>query len=268
LSGRKKTLAARKFVGCLGSLVAIYALIASVSDNRAFSQSQDVIDQARSAYYSLTRKGFKGFTADVEPNWEVILAHTANPKNLNVFRAVRFSMVVDATGAVTVRHEVGAGAAKPELQPVVERIHNDVQRLVTGFLNTWKMFMMSSPFPETENQIKVENQGPQYRLSYATQSGGVVMMMTGDFLITEWNLSGPRAKRTFKPHFQKTVDGFLLTGYQEVFEPIGSGIRTTMDFNIEYQDVGGIKLPQKFRLRGMHGIEPVAAELVFRVNGG
>ena len=93
------------------------------------------------------------------------------------------------------------------------------------------------------------------------------MTMDGDFLITEWNLSGPRAMRKIKPHFQKTDDGFLLTGYQEFSEPIGAGNKTTLDFNVEYQDVSGLRLPHKVRFKGMHGIEPVAAELVFRVNG-
>lgn len=260
-------MAMRKLSRALGFLLTILALTVSVYADDQIAINQDVIGQARSAYYSLTRKGFKGFTATVEPNWEVILAHTATPKNLNVFRALRFSMVVDANGAVTVRHEVGANAAKPELQPVVEQIYYDVQRLVAGFFNTWRMFMVGSPFPETENPIKIENTVKQYRLFYTMQSGGVMIMMTGDFLITEWNVSDPRAKRTVKPHFQKTVDGFLLTGYQGVFEPIGDGIKTTLDFNIEYQDVSGIKFPHKVRLSGMHGSEPVEAELVFRVNG-
>jgi hypothetical protein len=261
----------RKLTRTLASLLTIFALTVSVSTgHQAINQNvirQDVIGQARSAYYSVTKKGFKGFTATLEPNWEVILAHTATPKNLKVFRAVRFSMVVDASGAVTVRHEVGANAAKPELQPVAEKIHNDVQRLVAGFFNTWRMFMVDSPFPETENQIKIENPGKQYRLFYTMPSGAMMILMTGDFLITEWNLSSPRVKRTVKPQFQKTVDGFLLTGYQGVVEPIGDGIKTTLDFNIEYQDVGGMKLPLKVRLSGMHGSEPVEAELVFRVNG-
>jgi hypothetical protein len=256
----------RKLARALSSLLTILALTVSVYAGDQVATNQNVIGQARSAYYSLTRKGFKGFTATVEPNWEVILAHTATPENLKLFRAVRFSMAVDANGAITVRHEAGANAAKPEFQPVVNKIHYDVERLLTGFFNTWRMFMVGSPFPESENQIKIENPGKQYRLFHSMQSGEVMIMMTGDFLITEWNLSGPRAKRTVKPHFQKTADGFLLTSYQGVFEPIGDGIKTTLDFNIEYQDISGIKLPHRVRLSGTHGSEPVEAELVFRVN--
>jgi hypothetical protein len=250
--------------------LALVALTVSVCANGQVATHDDVPDvlgRARSSYYNLTRKGFKGFTATVEPNWEIILASSATSENLKVFRDVKFSMVVDGNGVVTVRHELGPNAAKPNLEPIVQKIHYDTERLIVGFFNTWRTFMVSSPFPETENPIKLENPDNQYRLVYNRQAGEVVIMMTRDFLITDWSLSGPAAKRTVKPHFEKTADGFLLTSYQGLFEPVGAGIKTTLDFTIEYQDVSGLKLPHKVQLKGMHGSEPVEAELVFTVKG-
>lgn len=223
---------------------------------------QEVVTRARNAYYSLARKGFKGFSATIEPNWEVILAQTATSSTLKTFRAVRFSMVVAESGAVTVTHEVGANAASAE---VVDRIHADVQRIVAGFFNMWRAFVVSSPFPETENKIRIEDAGKQYRLFYTTQPSDVTITTTKEFLITEINISAPTFKRTVRPQFQKTADGFLLTGYTQVSEPISGGVKTTLEFHVEYQDLNGLKVPQKVRLRGMYGAEPVEAELVFIV---
>ena len=246
------------------ALVTILALTVSAHPRQQSATNQEVLTRARAAYYSLAKKGFKGFTASVEPNWEVILGNTATPASLKVFRAVQFSMVVDANGTVTaVTHEAGANAAKPELQPTVNRIHSDVQRLVAGFFNTWRIFTVNSPFPETE--IQIENPGKHYNFSYTTPNGKVTATMMDDFSITEWQLAGPTVKRTVKPQFQKTADGFLLTAYQALFEPVGEGIRTKLDFQIEYQELSGMKVPFKVRLSGMHGSEPVEAELVFRV---
>lgn len=241
-------------------LVLVLVLIVPASRGQQSSTNPTVISRARTTHYSLARKGFKGYTATIEPNWEVILAQTATSESLKVFRAVRFSMVVDGSGAVTVSHEVGANAPNAEL---VNRIRYDVQRLVTGFFNTWRIFVVSSPFPEPEQQIKLENSRKQHRASYTTQSGEVTIIMAADFSITEWNFSGPTVKRTIKPQFQKTADGLLLTDYKQLFEPIGNGIKTTLDFHIQYQDLNGMKVPQKVRLSGMHGSEPVEAELTF-----
>jgi hypothetical protein len=256
-----------KLSRAIGFPLTILALTASVYPHGQTPANKDVVNEARTAYYSLARKGFKGFTATIEPNWEVILARTATPATLKVFRAVQFSMAVDENGAVTVTHEAGADAAKPDLQPTVNRIHYDIQRLVTGFFNTWRIFAVGSAFSETAGNVKIENSGKQYRVSYQTQSGDVTIAMTNDLVITEWNLSGPTSKRTVKPKFQKTVDGLLLTGYHGVFEPVGNGIKTTLDFQIEYQDAGGMKVPRKLRLNGMHGSEPVEAEIVFTIKG-
>jgi hypothetical protein len=257
----------RKLLRALAFLLTILTVTIPVDAGDQVATHQDVVAKARSSYYSLTKKGFKDFTGTIEPNWKVILADTANRENLKIFRSIRFSIVVNAEGVVTVSYEVGADAAKPALQPFVKRIHSDLQRLVAGFFNTWRMFTLSSPFPTKENLIKVENLSNQYRFTGNMSSGVVVISMTGDFAITEWNLSGPTAKRMIKPRFEKTGAGFLLTGYESFFDPIGEGIGTELNFDIEYQDVNGFKIPHKVRLSGVHGTEPVESELVFRVNG-
>jgi len=250
-----------KLTRALGALLIVQSFAVSLYPRAQTATNQNVLTQAKSAYYSLAKKGFKGFAATIEPNWEVVLAETATPANLKIFRDVRFSIVVDANGAATVTHEVGPNASKPELQPTVNQIHNHVQSLVTGFFNTWRSFAVGSPFPETENQIKTA--GKEYIAFYTSQSAEVTVTMAADFSIKELIVATPVRKQTVKPQFQKTADGFLLTNYKHIFEPVGEGIKTTLDFHIDYQDVDGMKLPQKVRINGIRGSEPVAAELVF-----
>ena len=156
-------------------LLIVMVLTAFAYPRQQPAPDQELITRARNAYYSLARKGFKGFSATIEPNWEVILAQTATSSNLKTFRAVRFSMVVAESGAVTVTHEVGANAASAE---VVDRIHADVQRIVAGFFNTWRAFVVSSPLPETEN-LKIEDAGKQYRLVYTTPPSGGTITLQG-----------------------------------------------------------------------------------------
>ena len=253
----------QKFISALGLLITICLSSASVRGQSAFKPgSEDVIGRARDAYYNLTRSGFRGFKATIEPNWKVILAHTATSKNLKVFRAVQFSMIAEADGAVTVHYEI-ADSEKRRLEPTIKQIHTNMQGLVGGFFNTWRMFMVSSPFGAADSEIKIEDHPNGYRLSYSTQPADVLLTMTTDFVTTEWKLTAPMAVRTVKPRFQKTAEGLLLTGYDGDFQPIGPGIRTTLNFSIEYQNVSGMKLPHKVRINGTHGTEAVTAELTF-----
>ena len=235
-------------------ILSINLLASSTLGQTTTVNDSKVITDARAAYYNLTRQGFNGCHATIEPNWKVILGDTATTENLKIFRSQRFSMGVDARGAVTVNREFG-------LAPSVREIHEHLRNLVTSFFRTWAFFMISSPFPEL--QITIENLNKEYRLFYAVQPTGVTLFMTRDFLITEAQLSDSSATRIIKPVFQKTPQGFLLRGYHTSFELLGRGNRTTIDTTIEYDDIHGIKLPGKIHVQGMYGGEPVEAELKF-----
>lgn len=252
----------RKLTRGLSSLVTICALNFSVITHSAQSGGQDVIGQARGTYYNLKSQGFYGLKANIEPNWEVTLGPTASKENLKIFRAVRFTMTADSNLAVTVSHEV-VDTEKARVEPYIRQIHENVRRLVAAFFGTWARFMVNSPFPQDKTQIRIDNSGREYFLFYTADSADVMLTMTKDLLITEWKFTGATAKRTIKPLFEKTDEGLVLIGYKTIFEPVGEGIKTTLDFTVEYHEVGGIKLPDKIEIRGLHGSEPVAAELSF-----
>lgn len=211
------------------AFVAIFALAIVASAQSVSADKQDVTGRGQGAYYNLRKQGFNGFKSTIDPNWEVILGPTATADNLKVFRAFRFSMTVDANGNAAVTYEL-VNPDKIPLEPYVNQIHGNVNRLVTSFFRTWAMFVVS-PLPATD--------------------------------LTEWKLAGPSGTQTIKPQFQKADAGLLLSSYHTNFEPIAQGIKTDLDVQIEYQEFSGMKLPHKIRIKGVHGGEPIEAELEF-----
>lgn len=235
--------------------VVLFVLTPSILGQTTETRDERFIADARSAYYNLARQGFAGFHASIEPDWKVILADSATKDNLKVFRSLRFSMVVDASGAVTVNHEFG------DEKPFVKEIHGHLQRLLSSFFGTWAFFMISSPFSGSEVRIeRIEN---GYNVSYRMQSTEVTLSMSSDFLITEARLFDSTSRRTVRPVFQKTPTGFVLLSYHIVFEPLSQGNKTTIETTIDYRDLGGMRLPNKIHIKGMYGGEPVEAELKF-----
>jgi hypothetical protein len=251
-----------KLLCLLASLLTIVALALPTSADAPAGNCNETISQARGAYYNLRQHGFGGFKATIEPNWEVTLGPTSTPESLKLFHAIHFSMASDANGAVTVTHEIG-GADKARVEPYVTEIHDNVQRLVAGFFGIWSRFMVNSPFPVNDAELKFDNARKECRFSFTAESTDIALALTSDLLISEWSLTSPGAKRTINPRFQKTAGGLLLNGYNSLFVPVGEGIRTELEITIEHQDVEGLKLPYKVKLRGTHGREPVAAELTF-----
>jgi hypothetical protein len=224
------------------------------------ASNKKLVTDARAAYYSLVRHNFGGFSANIEPDWKTILADTATSENLKVFRSQHFSMTVDANGVVSVNREFDE-APRAKSAAYIKQIHENVQRLLSGFFGTWSFFMIRSPFPDPP--FKVESRRQQSRISYSVLSTEVELITTSDFLITASRLSDVRVTRTIKPTFQKTSEGFLLLSYQTAFEPVGPGKKTTTETSIEYIDVSGMKLPVKIHIKGLYGAEPFEAELKF-----
>ena len=211
------------------AFAAISALAIVASAQSVSADKQEEMGRGQGAYYNLTKQGFNGFKSTIDPNWEVILGPTATADNLKIFRALRFSMTVDANGNATVSYEV-VNPDKIRLEPYVNQIHGHVNRLVTSFFRTWAMFVISPP--ETDQ--------------------------------TEWKLAGTSGTQTIKPQFKQTAAGLLLTNYHTNFEPSTTlGIKTDLDVQIEYQELSGLKLPHKIQIKGIHGSEPVEADLEF-----
>ena len=249
-----------KLIGPLALLVTIGPVSAPMSGQSGGAETRDVVGSARRAYYSLNGHSFNGFHAAIEPDWKVILGPTATPENLKVFRALHFSVIVDASGAAIVNHEFPT-TQQNKLAPYLKQIHYDIQRLVSSFFGTWALFMISSPFPES--QIKIDSAGNEYRLLYNVQSAEVVLAMSREFVIREMRVTDPKSKRTINPVFRKTAEGFVLSGYHTVFEPVGEGSRSTTDITVAYRDVGGLKLPNKIHITGVYDGEPIEAALRF-----
>ena len=249
-----------KRIAALVSILLFHLVSSSAAGQTTDSGNKKLIADARTAYYSLTRHNFNGYTATLRPNWKVILAETATPENLKVFRSQHFSMTVDRIGSVSVNREFDV-VQRASTATYVKQIHENVQRLLSSFFGTWSFFMISSAFPEV--RMNIENLGQEYQISYTVQSTDVKLKLTTDFLITEGRFFDGKVKRTIKPIFQKTPEGFLLTGYHIVFEPVGRGNKTTIETRIEYDEIVGLKLPGKIHIKGIYGAEPIEAELKF-----
>jgi hypothetical protein len=249
-----------KTTAALLTVAAVQLLSPSVSAQSSAASTNKVITQARAAYYNLGSHNFNGFRATIHPNWKVILGDTATPQNLKVFRSQHFWMSVDARGVVSVNREFDE---KPSLslESSLKQINENLQRLLSGFFETWAFFVISSPFPELE--INTEFVDKQYRIFYKALSSEVILRMTADFVITQCDFYDEQTKRTLKPVLQKTSEGLLLRSYHSVIEPGGEGKKTVVSTSVAYVDVGGIKLPNRIQIKGLYGLEPVEAELEF-----
>lgn len=234
----------------------------------AHAQSQtskaEVIKQASQSYYSLRRSGLKEFQARVTPSWEVaVKGIESNPEALKLLRGLKFTMLFGADDEVKVNHEVTVPAPNATVEAGFKRIFDGIEQIVSGFFKTWDLFMLNAPFPQADGEYELKDLGGTYLLIYKETGADVALTMTKDFSITEVKIASPEFNSSIVPLFAKTEKGYLLIGYSATYLPLKGPGKVELNIQIDYQDVNGLKLPQRIRAHSVLDGQPNEAELLF-----
>ena len=245
-------------------------LAAAPAHGKGRGDKHVIIAQARQAYYSLSRFGLIEFQSNIQPNWEVVLKDelAANPsaaqESLRLLNGLHFPIRLDPKGNVKVDHIADFPPPNERVAAGFKQIYGGMEQAVSGFFETWNLFMLNSPFPEVDSEYQLEDLGGQYRLSYQEGAADVVTTMTGDLAITEIKVSATEFKSSIKPHFMKTEKGYVLTAYEGNYQPVTGPGATRLNVQLDYQEVNGLQLPRKLHLDGVYeGRNPFEMELLF-----
>lgn len=252
-------------------LVLIYAcgLFAPVAFAGNQKDNKEIIRQARQAYYNLSRLGLTGFQSNIQPNWQVALRSqlAANPsgaqEGLRILNGLHFSMSLDPQGNVKVNHTADVAAPNERVAAGFNQIYTGMEQTVTGFFMTWNLFMLQTPFPEVDAGFQLQDLGKQYLLSYKDSAAAVSTTMTKEFVITEIKVSSPAFKSSISPHFIRTPQGYILTGYEGNYEPANGAGKTQIKVQVDYQEVNGLQLPRKLYIDSIYDGTPTQMELLF-----
>lgn len=263
----KKTSKVKFWLVILG--VAVCATAVPRAHGMDKAAQKKLVRQARLAYYNLRQRGFAGAQADVRPQWEfsLKLAMQSNPSGAQValerLKHLHFPLSIDSAGRITLTHQWDAPAPPDaETAEPYRQIYAAMDQGVSGFFQSWSFFMLDSPFPDAEEVYELEEVGGEYRLSYGGGDTSVTTMMTRGFAITEVRISTSEFAGTIRPQLRKTPQGFVLTGSVAEFK-LTSGGTVQGKIQLDYQDVGGLRLPYRIHFDGLHNGKASDLALVF-----
>src|SRR6185295_10063925 len=147
---------------------------------------------------------------DIKPNWELVLKDqlktdpASAQAGLKSLAGLHFAMTLDEDGKARVTHQTDEPAPNEAVAAAFRQIFNGMDELVSGFFDTWSLFMLTSAFPEVDADYQLEDLGDRYRLSYKERDASAVVSMTRDFSITELLISAAAFNSSIKPQFTKT----------------------------------------------------------------
>lgn len=233
------------------------------------TNNRETIRKARDSYYSLKRFGFAGFTSNIEPNWEAVLAEDIkkNPAGaqagLKLLSGLHFAMTLAQDGQVTVTHRADLAPTNDQVAAGFNQIYSGMDQALSGFFATWNLFMLNSPFPAVESEYQLQDAGGEFLITYKEDGASVSTTMAKDLRITAIKVVSSEFSSVIRPRFGNTDKGFVLKGYAGDYVPVKGPGKVTLDAEVEYQEVNGLQVPRKLHLVSSLDGAPNLMELSF-----
>jgi len=250
-----------------GSLTPLFMSLAlsvfACSPLSAQSQSNDnkFLDDTRNSYSMLRRQGLVELQASVSPNWEPLLANLEpkrKPAALKLARRLRFSITANAAGNLQVSHTILGPKPNKATADALDTMAKGVELSVTGFLMSWAPFMLTHLIPEKLDHFVLQDRDAERVLTFKEGPVDVTVTITKDFEIRELRtLQG-----TLKPILKRTVNGFVLTGYEANNDDPYVG-HIELKATVDAVETEGLLLPKTVLLKGSAVQTPINFELHF-----
>jgi len=190
----------------------------------------------------------------------------ANPANVDraikLLSGIRFTVAAQKSGSAAITHKTVAATNDKEaagLKPV----YDGMQQMVTGFFDTWTVFMRTPPLPEPEGDHQLVDQGGQWLLSYKDGPTDIVTVMEKDFAIRELNVNRPAFFSTIQPQFTHSREGLILAGYQAEYRSANPSETTQLQVRMTNQGVNQLQMPKKLNIAGSYGDSTFGVEVTF-----
>ena len=249
-------------------LICCWAFVPTHSPGQVIANKQAILSQARQSYYNLHNEGLAAFQCSVTPNWEMLLQNQRKQDPAAVDAAVKtlnqlhFTASLAADNSVKLTHNDLTGQSQ-QMMEALRQIYGGMEQMTSGFFDTWKLFMLRSPFPEVKSEYQLEALGPQFRLAYKDGTADVVTTMGRDLSITNLRVTTTDFDSSIQPTFTRTPKGLVLHAYDASYQSQKPEEATHLKVLIDYQEVQGFQMLEKLSLSGTYGGSAFAVELQF-----
>ncbi len=229
---------------------------------------KNVLGAATKSYYNLRNQGLVSYQCDITPDWNLLLQdqRKQNPAAadtaIQILNQLHFTVNLAADDSVKLFHNELTGQNQ-EMMNALSQIYGGMEQMTSGFFDTWKLFMLNSPFPAVDSDYQVENLGQRYRLTYKESGADVATSMGHDYQITNLQVTTKDYDSAIQPTFNKDRSGYVLTAYDATYTSQNAAEKTVLTVNLEYQQVQGFQVPKTLSLTGTYGGTPFAVKLAF-----
>ncbi|MDR3722298.1 MAG: hypothetical protein P4L00_11915 [Candidatus Acidoferrales bacterium] len=234
--------------------VAAVCCVLTFSAASAFGQAasdDQIVEQARKAYYNLHDEGLKEFRCEVRVDWDAASAGTktdgaVRPEFLPPLDHTHFEAAVGAMGAPQVSLHFDGAPPNDEAAARIRTASAGVQRTLAGVLQELSSFLFGSPLPP-DADYHLEAQGDRFRITFGSDEVRIVETMNKDRALEEMIVATQRSTVSVRPQFKRGEKGFLPVVIDSSVAAAGTD-KVELHVEIAYQTHDGFELPQTVKV--------------------
>jgi hypothetical protein len=232
------------------------------------SDQKEILRRAPLAYYSLKRAGLKDFRCQLTPDWDYIYKTlktdaVGQDQLLPILKSMRFQVAVGPDGTAAVSHESDAAPPNEAVAARIRQTTDGVEKIVTGFFQTWSQFMVNSVFPDPDSAYRMQSMGDKLVITQQDGKTVSVVSMNRDLVIDTIRATTPEFEGTIDPTFAQHKDGLIVTSYEATYKDTASGNSRRISVAVDYSDVEGLTLPHTVKAEVSAKDAPIEIPLTF-----
>ena len=230
------------FLALLG--LACSTLLAQEKDPRAR------LTAARMIYYTPTTAGLKSFHCDAAIDWKSMLTRLSGVDIPDDNPALKFLQTVHLTIDDELKGNGSLGWTNETEPPqdkaaAIKQIEDGLQTSVSGFFQTWNVYMNGTMIPAPDSTLTITNVGDGVHLSGTSDGSSFDEDFDKNMLLTKVLVVNPNMKVLATPTYASTPDGLLVSAVaSEVSQPSTAPPAEAI-FRIDYAKVETFQIPSR-----------------------
>jgi hypothetical protein len=234
--------------------VAVVCCLSIFPTATAFGQSSNsdqIVEEARTAYANLRDQGVKEFRCEVRVDWDAALASmktdaAGREQLLPLLRQMHFEAVMGSMVAPRVSQHFDGAPPNEETAARLREMTGGVERLLSGAWQELAVFLFDSPLPPDGN-YRVTAQGDEFRIAFGKEPVGIIETMNKDHALEEMLIATDRSTVTVRPQFTRGEKGYMPIVLDTSVAAAGAD-KAESHVEITYQAHDGFDLPQTVKV--------------------
>ena len=231
----------------------LLAAVPWVTPTTLLSQDKDPrarLTSAHTLYYTPTASGLKSFHCEAAIDWKSMLTRLSGVEIPDDNPALKFLQTVHLSvddelkgnGSLSWTSETDPPKDKAD---AIKQIQDGLKTSVSGFFQTWNVYMNGSMVPIPDSTLTLTNVGDGIHLSGTSNGTSFDEDFDKNMLLTKVRVVNPNMTVLATPTYSTTPDGLLVSAVASQISQPSTAPPAEAIFRIDYVKVEAFQIPSR-----------------------